>query len=95
MINRSKVIRIKDYLSKTEKDMVTGTVTGIDLPSSNVLQFFLEDGSIISVRPSGTEPKIKFYFSVRQPLKEASGFYQTDRNLEEKISGIIDSMKLK
>jgi len=94
MINKSRVIRIKDYLSLTEKDLVAGTVTGINLPSSNVLQFFLEDGSIISVRPSGTEPKIKFYFGVHQPLKEASGFYQTDKGLEEKISGIIDSMKL-
>lgn len=93
-INNSEVIRIKDYLSLSDRDLVSGVETSIDLPSSNVLQFLLEDGSIISVRPSGTEPKIKFYFSVHEPLENASDYYQTDRTLNEKISGIITSMKL-
>jgi len=93
-INNSTVIRIKDYLSLKDKDLLAGTETGIDLPSSNVLQFVLEDGSIISIRPSGTEPKIKFYFGVHEPLDDVSGYYLTDHNLNEKISKIITSMKL-
>jgi len=94
IINESNVIRIKDYLSLKDKDLLSGTETIIDLPPSNVLQFFLEDGSIISVRPSGTEPKIKFYFSVHESLRDASEFYQTDHALDEKISKIKTSMKL-
>jgi len=93
-INNSNVIRIKDYLSLKDKDLLTGTETNIDLPSSNVLQFILKDGSIISIRPSGTEPKIKFYFGVSCPLEDASDYYQIDHNLNEKISKIITSMKL-
>jgi phosphoglucomutase len=59
-----------------------------------VLQFFLEDGSKISVRPSGTEPKIKFYFSVNTKLASADKYEETDRLLEERIDGIIRDMKL-
>jgi len=93
-IDNSSVIRIKDYLSLKDRDLQSGTETDIDLPSSNVLQFILNDGSIISIRPSGTEPKIKFYFGVRHPLKETSEFYQVEQILNEKISRIIASMKL-
>ena len=64
----NKVIMLKDYKTSTSKDMRTGEVMKIELPSSNVLQFFTEDGSIISARPSGTEPKIKFYCSVKSEL---------------------------
>lgn len=93
-INHSKVIRTKDYLTLKEKDLVTGEEKTIDLPVSNVLQFILEDGSKISVRPSGTEPKIKFYFSVREKMQEADNFEVVEKRLAEKIQGIIASMKL-
>lgn len=94
-INNSRVVKIKDYLTKQENDIISGTQTPIDLPKSNVLQFFLEDGSVISVRPSGTEPKIKFYFGVREKLELAGDFELTDKVLDRKIEGIIASMKLK
>jgi phosphoglucomutase len=94
-INNSNVVKIKDYLLQIEKDVLTGYSKSIDLPKSNVLQFILEDGSMISVRPSGTEPKIKFYFGVREPLSTRDDFEQTEHRLNEKIAGIIASMKLK
>lgn len=94
-INQSPVIRIKDYLELTERDVTTGMVTPIDLPKSNVLQFLLADGSIISVRPSGTEPKIKYYFGVREPIDDALALESTEKRLDEKIAGIITSMNLK
>jgi phosphoglucomutase len=94
-INGSRVVRIKDYLLRKERDLLTGNETGIELPESNVLQFLLEDGSIISVRPSGTEPKIKFYFGVREPLDSRSDFEKTQRRLDDMIAGIIASMNLK
>ncbi|NQV01862.1 MAG: phospho-sugar mutase, partial [Bacteroidia bacterium] len=67
-INNIKVSSMKDYLTLEERNLETGATTPIHLPPSNVLQFILEDGSVISVRPSGTEPKIKFYFGVREHL---------------------------
>lgn len=95
VINNSKVVVIRDYLLLKEKDVSSGLEKPIRLPQSNVLQFLLEDGSIISVRPSGTEPKIKFYFGVREPLLSVAHFEQTELRLNEKISGIIASMGLK
>ncbi len=94
-INNSKVLIIKDYLLLQEKDVVRGTIIPINLPKSNVLQFMLEDGSSISVRPSGTEPKIKFYFGVREQLESIGQYEQTEQRLNQKIEGIITSMKLK
>jgi phosphoglucomutase len=85
---------IKDYQVSVSKDMLAGTTTPISLPKSNVLQFFLEDGSKISVRPSGTEPKIKFYFSVRERLLTRSGFEKVDENLGARMKAIIEDMKL-
>lgn len=58
-----KVVRIKDYLNRIDRDLDNGSKTDINLPASNVMQLFLEDGSLITARPSGTEPKIKFYFA--------------------------------
>ncbi len=94
-INNSRVVKIKDYLSLVETVVATGQEKTIDLPKSNVLQFILEDGSIISVRPSGTEPKIKFYFGVREPLISLDDFERTEKHLDNKIASIIASMKLK
>ncbi len=61
---------------------------------SDVLQFFLEDGTKISVRPSGTEPKIKFYFSVNTKLESADKFEETEKLLDQRIEAIIKDMKL-
>jgi phosphoglucomutase len=94
MINNSKVIRIKDYEKQISYDVVTGTKSAIELTKSDVLQFFLEDGSKISVRPSGTEPKIKFYFSVKTTLNSADKFEETEKFLDQRISDIIKDMKL-
>lgn len=94
-INNSSVIMIRDYLLHKETSLATGNEQAIHLPKSNVLQFNLEDGSIISVRPSGTEPKIKFYFGVREPLTSLAEFEHTDKHLDTKIAAIIASMKLR
>lgn len=94
-INGSPVITVYDYQLQQIKDINTGETTAIDLPKSNVLQFVLADGSKISARPSGTEPKIKFYFSVNAPLPDAASFDQVTAALEERIAGIISDMKLK
>ena len=94
-INNNNVLRISDYETLTTTDCLTGEKTGIKLQKSNVLQFFLEDGSKISIRPSGTEPKIKFYFSVNTKLESASAYDDTMKLLDERIEGIINNMKLK
>lgn len=94
MINNSRVVKICDYDKKITHDLVNSTQSSIDLPQSDVLQFFLEDGSKISVRPSGTEPKIKFYFSVNTTLDSVEKFEQTEKLLEKRINDIIADMKL-
>jgi phosphoglucomutase len=93
-INGSPVVLLKDYELHIEKNMVTGAETKINLPKSNVLQFVLEDGSSISARPSGTEPKIKFYVSVNTELHDAADFKTANRMMQEKITAIIADMKL-
>ncbi len=93
-INKNRVVRISDFSDHTSKDLLTGEKTQIDLPGSDVLQFFLEDGSKISVRPSGTEPKIKFYLSVNTTLKSAEKLEETEKVLNKRISDIIEDMKL-
>ncbi len=89
-----KVIKIKDFQSLKEKDLITGDEQSIDLPKSNVLQFYLEDGSKISVRPSGTEPKIKYYFEVKDELSDRKNFEEVDNRLNQKIDGIMASLGL-
>ena len=93
-INGSKVVKINDYETLESTNSLTGKKTGIELIKSDVLQFFLEDGSKISVRPSGTEPKIKFYFSVNCTLNSASAFEETEKKLDQRIEGIIKDLKL-
>jgi phosphoglucomutase len=93
-INNSRVIKINDYLSSLSTDCVTDKKTGIDIMVSDVLQFFLEDGSKISVRPSGTEPKIKFYFSVKTKLESVASFEETEKILDKRIADIIKDMQL-
>jgi phosphoglucomutase len=93
-INNSKVIRINDYDKLISLDVVTGKTDNIELTRSDVLQFFLEDGSKISVRPSGTEPKIKFYFSVNTSLASPEKLAETEKLLNDRIAGIVKDMKL-
>ena len=93
-INGIKVAQILDYQSSEAKNLVDDSTTIIQLPKSNVLQFILEDGSVISARPSGTEPKIKFYFSVKENLASAADYEMVNHLLNEKIKNIIASMNL-
>ena len=93
-INGSAVLQLLDYQTGTGKNLKTGETWKISLPVSNVLQFLLEDGSKISARPSGTEPKIKFYFSVREKLRSRSEFDEVNNILQKRIDGIIAGLKL-
>ena len=90
----SPVVSLLDYQLQQATDLVTGEKTSIQLPKSNVLQFITADGSKISARPSGTEPKIKFYFSVQAPLSKKEDFERVQVQLKDKISQIINDMKL-
>ena len=90
----SDVVQLLDYELRKGKDLKTGQQWDIKLPKSNVLQFILADGSKISARPSGTEPKIKFYFSINTKLKSAAEYDKTNAALDEKIKAIISDMKL-
>jgi phosphoglucomutase len=94
-INGSAVVQLLDYQLQVGKNLKTGEGWDITLPKSNVLQFILEDGTKISARPSGTEPKIKFYFSVHTKLASKDQFDATYVQLEDRIKGIIMDMKLK
>lgn len=89
-----KVVGLYDYEKKEAKDLNNGQVCSIDLPKSNVLQFVLEDGSKVSARPSGTEPKIKFYFSVQGKLEKASDFDHSWKQAGDKIDAIIRDLGL-
>ena len=85
----STVVKIKDYLSLEEKDITTGNVTKLDMPAtSNVLQFFTSDGTKVSVRPSGTEPKIKFYIEVHDKLESAEQYQAVQDRADAKIEQI-------
>ena len=94
IIAGSKVVRIADYLKLITTDIETGKQTPLLLPQSDVLQFFLADGTKISVRPSGTEPKIKFYFSANTVLADTEHFDAEWKNLDDRINAIIEAMKL-
>lgn len=94
-INGSKVAQLLDYELQTGKNLITGESWPINLPKSNVLQFITEDGSKISARPSGTEPKIKFYFSVKTSLENRSDFDAKNAELEGRIAAIVSDMNLK
>lgn len=94
-INGFDVVRLLDYEEQKSHDLISGTTSPIALPKSNVLQFILSDGSKISARPSGTEPKIKFYFSVNGKMNGLEDYENADKELGDKIDGIINDMKLK
>ncbi|HET8865085.1 MAG TPA: phospho-sugar mutase [Gracilimonas sp.] len=89
----SQVVIVKDYQTSKEKNIATGEITDIDLPGSNVLQFITEDGAIVSVRPSGTEPKIKFYCSVNAKLMSPEDYIQVAATLDKRIQVMIEALK--
>ncbi|MFD0941147.1 phospho-sugar mutase [Pedobacter boryungensis] len=89
----SEVVTLKDYELNKETDIKAGTSKELGFPKSDVLQFITEDGSIISARPSGTEPKIKFYCSVNAYLASAADFDETEAKLAEKIKTIMEDLQ--
>ena len=89
-----KVTKVIDYLEGMEKDMTTGKQKPIDFPESNVLQFFTEKGTKVSARPSGTEPKIKFYFSVNTDMNSIDDFLVEWEQLDQKVEAIVQDMRL-
>ncbi|GAB3703431.1 phospho-sugar mutase [Spirosoma flavus] len=95
----SPVVRVDDYKALTRLDAQSGNTSAIEagkmgIESSNVLQFFTEDGTKVSARPSGTEPKIKFYVSVREPLESKEAFDDTYAQLKAKVQRVIDELQL-
>ncbi|MCM1300095.1 MAG: phospho-sugar mutase [Alistipes senegalensis] len=90
----SPVVKINDFLTLETTCTKTGSKTPIEQDKSNVLQWFTEDGTIVSVRPSGTEPKIKFYFGVKAPLASVADFEQVQAQLDAKIEAIKKDLKL-
>jgi len=93
-INNETVVFIEDYQSGEAKNMLTGEVEKLTVPSSNVLIYYLADGSKICARPSGTEPKIKFYFSVNLPIENIEEINDADAYLDDKIKNIITDLEL-
>lgn len=89
------MVQLLDYELQTGKNLLNGQNWAIDLPKSNVLQFITEDGSKISARPSGTEPKIKFYFSVKTTLENRADFDAKHAELDARIAAIVNDMDLK
>ncbi|WP_017733678.1 phospho-sugar mutase [Nafulsella turpanensis] len=90
----SRLVKIIDYQEGVSLDLSSGKEEKLSFPKSNVLQYFTEDGSKISARPSGTEPKIKFYISVNTSLNNTAAFEQKQKELEQKIAQIVEDMQL-
>lgn len=93
-IDGSKVEWIHDYNSSIAKNLLTGETSTIDIPKSNVLIYTTEDGTRMAARPSGTEPKIKFYFSANTDLDKTEDFIKVRTELEDKLNRIVDELKL-
>jgi phosphoglucomutase len=93
-IDGSAVTLMHDYLSSKTLDIQAGLELNIDLPKSNVLQFITESGTKVSVRPSGTEPKIKFYFSVQGELKKDEDYEKVNAELDARIDAIKEELNL-
>jgi len=94
-INGEEIMLIHDYQKQKTDDQLSQLRYEIDLPKSNVLQYILKDGSKISIRPSGTEPKIKFYFSVNEKLEKQADYEKINQLLDKRIDAIIDSLEIK
>jgi phosphoglucomutase len=94
VLGGNKVVILKDYKSSTATYLESGKTESIDLPKSNVLQFVTEDGSVISARPSGTEPKIKFYCSIIGQLDDPKDFKQVSQALDDRLDTIMSDLGL-
>lgn len=92
MLNNIPIVMIKDYKTLISKNLKSGKEEKIELPVSDVLQFYLEDGSKITVRPSGTEPKIKFYFGMVDKNIDHADFETIDKRLEKKIEAVVKDL---
>ena len=88
----SAVVEIRDISNSSAKNLVTGETRALDLPSSNVLQFVLADGSKISARPSGTEPKIKFYFSIKEKFEGKANYRTQVSRIKDRINAIKEQV---
>lgn len=93
-INGQRVLMVEDYQNSTALNLFTGETEELKVPKSNVLIYYLEDGTKICARPSGTEPKIKFYFSVNEPLDAVEHAKEVEKNLDQKIKNIVAEMQL-
>ncbi len=93
-LDGSKVVTIDDYNTSTSRNLKTGEVTPISLPKSNVLIYTTEEGTRMAARPSGTEPKIKFYFSIKAPLRHANDYNKVDRELDARLDRMVSELKL-
>jgi phosphoglucomutase len=85
---------VEDYNESAAKNVQTGDSKTIDLPKANVLIYETEDGTRIAARPSGTEPKVKFYITTNMPLASSDNFAEVNSALDQKIQGILDELKL-
>ena len=93
-INGQRVIMVEDYQNSTAKNLLTDEIETLHIPKSDVLIYYLEDGSKICARPSGTEPKIKFYFSVNTAIDDLEELQASESFLDTKIKNIISEMQL-
>jgi len=93
-INGQRVVMVEDYNASTARNLFTDETEELKLPKSDVLIYYLEDGTKICARPSGTEPKIKFYFSVNDTLDDVKNFKAVEASLDDKIKNIIEEMNL-
>ena len=93
-INGQRVVCIEDYENSTVRNLITNEIAKLTIPQSNVLIYYLEDGTKICARPSGTEPKIKFYFSVNEPLDSVENLRKVETELDQKIKNIVAEMQL-
>ncbi len=93
-LDGSQVVTIDDYNTATSRNLKTGEITPIDLPKSNVLIYTTEEGTRMAARPSGTEPKIKFYFSISAPLQHADDYKKVDQELDARLDRMVRELKL-
>jgi phosphomannomutase len=89
-----RVVMVEDYKNSTAKNLLTNELEALSIPKSDVLIYYTEDGSKIAARPSGTEPKIKFYISVNLPLDSKESFEETDQLLDQKIQSILQDLNI-
>lgn len=93
-INGQRVVFIEDYENSQARNLLSGEIEALKIPKSDVLIYYLEDGTKICARPSGTEPKIKFYFSVNSSLNTIEDFEKVEKESDTKIKNIIAELQL-